>query len=57
MSNEVSIRFELEKETKNAVRYKEVPEEGRPEIVGTLYVKKFHAGGAKSLTVTITKND
>lgn len=47
------IQFEFEKETKNSVRYKEVPEEGKPPIVGSLYVQKWFAGNAKSLQVTI----
>lgn len=48
-----SVKFEFEKETKNSVRYKEVPEEGKPPIVGSLYVQKWFAGNAKSLQVTI----
>lgn len=47
------VNFEFEKETKNSVRYKEVPEEGKPPIVGSLYVQKWFAGNAKSLQVTI----
>lgn len=52
MSKEL-IKFEFEKETKNSVRYKEVPEEGKPPLVGSLYVQKWFAGNAKSLQVTI----
>lgn len=52
MSKE-SIRFEFEKETKNSVRYKEVPEQGKPPIVGSLYVQKWFAGNAKSIRVSI----
>lgn len=48
-----SIKFEFEKETKNSVRYKEVPEEGKPPIIGSLYVQKWFAGNAKSLQVSI----
>jgi len=47
------IKFEIEKETKNSVRYKEVPQEGTAPIVGSLYVQKWFAGAAKSLTVTV----
>ncbi|HEY7772010.1 MAG TPA: hypothetical protein VIC26_02425 [Marinagarivorans sp.] len=47
------IHFEIEKETKNSIRYKEVPEEGKPPIVGSLYVQKWFAGAAKQLKVTI----
>ena len=50
-------KFELEKETKNSVRYKEVPDEGTAPIVGSLYVQKWFAGDSKSLEITISKND
>jgi hypothetical protein len=53
----VTVNFEYEKETKNSVRYKEVPEEGKAPIVGTLYVQKWYAGDSKQLSVTINKND
>lgn len=56
MSNQ-TIKFEFEKETKNSVRYKEIPAEGQAPIVGSLYVQKWFAGGTKSLTVTLEKND
>ena len=52
MSKEM-VKFEFEKETKNSVRYKEVPAEGKAPIVGSLYVQKWFAGDAKSLQVTI----
>lgn len=47
------VKFEFEKETKNSVRYKEVPADGKAPIVGSLYVQKWFAGDAKSLQVTI----
>ncbi|MEY8205065.1 MAG: hypothetical protein RPR40_08295 [Bermanella sp.] len=52
-----TIRFEFEKETKNSVRYKEVPDAGKPPIVGSLYVQKWYAGDAKKLDVTLNKVD
>jgi len=55
MSKEV-ITFEFEKETKNSVRYKEVPDEGKAPIVGSLYVQKWFSGDSKSLQVTIELN-
>jgi len=55
MSKEV-ITFEFEKETKNSVRYKEVPDEGKAPIVGSLYVQKWFAGNSKSLQITIELN-
>jgi len=51
------VRFEFEKDTKNSVRYKEVPDEGSAPIVGSLYVQKWFAGNSKSLEITIDKKD
>jgi hypothetical protein len=56
MSGQV-IKFEIEKETKNSVRYKEVPAEGQAPIVGSLYVQKWFAGSTKNLEITIQKTD
>jgi hypothetical protein len=56
MSSQI-IKFEIEKETKNSVRYKEVPAEGQAPIVGSLYVQKWFAGNTRSLEVTIEKKD
>ena len=53
----VTVHFEFEKETKNSVRYKEIPEEGRAPIVGSLYVQKWFAGATKSIAITIDKKD
>lgn len=52
-----TIKFEFEKETKNSVRYKEVPEEGQPPIIGSLYVQKWFAGTSKNIEVTLSKKD
>lgn len=51
------VSFEFEKETKNSVRYKEIAEDGRAPIVGSLYVQKWFAGSSKTLEVTIDKKD
>lgn len=56
MSTQI-IRFEVEKETKNSVRYKEIPAEGQAPIVGSLYVQKWFAGNTKTLELTIEKKD
>ena len=53
----VIVHFEFEKETKNSVRYKEIPEEGSAPIVGSLYVQKWFAGATKSIDITIDKKD
>jgi hypothetical protein len=55
--SKVTVQFEYEKETKNSVRYKEVPEEGKAPIVGSLYVQKWFAGSTKTLEITIDKKD
>ena len=51
------VKLEFEKETKNSVRFKEVPTEGQAPIIGTLYVQKWFAGNSKSLEITINKKD
>lgn len=53
----VTVQFEFEKETKNSVRYKETPEEGKAPIVGSIYVQKWFAGTTKNITITNDKND
>ncbi|MDN3638740.1 hypothetical protein QWY82_07965 [Simiduia curdlanivorans] len=49
------VKFEIEKETKNSVRYKEVPAEGTAPIIGSLYVQKWFAGDAKVIEISIDK--
>jgi len=51
------VMFEYEKETKNSVRYKEIPDEGTAPIVGTLYIQKWFAGNSKIIEVTIKKTN
>jgi hypothetical protein len=54
-----TLKFAFEKETKGAVRYQEVGDDGAPAFapqVGTLYVRKSAMPGGnvpKVLTVTI----
>ena len=52
---EKTVMFKKEKETKNTVKYNEVPAEGQPPIIGTLYVQKWFAGNAAEIEVTIRK--
>ena len=54
---QTTVKFSIEKETKNSVRYKEVPEDGKAPIVGSLYVQKWFAGDTKNLEITIDKKD
>ena len=51
------IKFEFEKHNTNSVRYKEVPEEGVPAVIGSIYVQKWFAGDSKNIEVTISKKD
>lgn len=51
------LKFEIEKETKNSVRYQEVPAQGQAPVVGSLYVQKWFAGDSRTLEVTIEKKD
>jgi hypothetical protein len=55
--SKVVVKFAYEKETKNSVRFQEVPEPGQAPIVGTLYVQKWFSGATKTLEVTIEKKD
>lgn len=53
----MSIRFEFEKETKGAVRYKESAEE---PVIGTLYIRKarlkeFGLDGREAILLEIRK--
>lgn len=52
---EKTIKFEFEKQNKNSVRYKEVPEDGMPPVIGSIYVQKWFAGDCKNIEVTINK--
>jgi len=55
--SETKIKFELEKQNKNSVRYKEIPKDGMPPILGSIYVQKWYAGNSKYLEVTVNKID
>lgn len=50
---EKTIKFEFEKQNKNSIRYKEVPENGMPPVLGSIYVQKWFAGDSKNIEVTI----
>lgn len=55
--SEKIIKFEYEKQNKNSIRYKEVPEEGMPPVLGTIYLQKWYAGDSKTIEITINKKD
>ncbi len=54
--SEQKIKFELEKVNKNSVRYKEIPSDGMPPIVGSIYIQKWFVEDAKEIEITIRKN-
>lgn len=55
--SEKTVKFELEKQNKNSVRYKEIPEEGMPPVIGSIYVQKWYAGNSNNIEITIKKKD
>lgn len=52
MSEKV-IKFKFEKHNKNSIRYKEVPEDGLPPVLGSIYVQKWFAGDSENIEITI----
>lgn len=55
--SEKKVKFEFEKQNKNSVRYKELPEDGMPPVIGSIYVQKWFAGESKHIELVITKKD
>ena len=49
------LTFAKEKETKNTVRYQEVPSDGEATVIGVLYIQKsaLSAGIPPEITMTI----
>ena len=47
------IRFAKEKDTKNTVRFNEVPASGKAPVIGSLYLKKWFCGEATECEVTL----
>lgn len=54
MAEKVTVVFAREKETKNTVRFQEKPAEGKPPIIGTLYVQKWFANDRDKMSVTVS---
>lgn len=55
--SEKKVKFEFEKKNKNSVRFKEVPEDGMPPVIGSIYVQNWFAGSSKQIEITISKTD
>ena len=51
------VIFEFEKQNKNSIRYKEVPEDGMPPVIGSIYIQKWFAGDSKNIEITISKKN
>jgi hypothetical protein len=47
------IRFAKEKDTKNTVRFNEVPASGNPPVIGTLYLQKWFCAEATECEITL----
>lgn len=59
MATSKTLSFELEKETKGAVRYSEVDENGHKiemenVVVGTIYIRKSSLGDQRPAVLTVT---
>jgi hypothetical protein len=50
---EHTIRLKFEKETKNTIRYQEVVEEGKPTVIGTVYVPKWVVGDEQEIEIVV----
>ena len=56
-TEELVVKFVPAKETKNTIKFDEVPRPGEPLVVGNLYVQKYvveRLGSPEILTVTIS---
>jgi len=50
----IKASFELEKETKNTIRYTEKPEAGKPPVIGTIYIQKWALPEPTPQSITVT---
>lgn len=51
--SEVKVKLIFEKENKNSIRFKESPEPGKAEVLGSVYLQKWVAGSAKAIEVSV----
>ena len=51
----ITVRFTIGKETKNTFKFDEVPEAGKPPIMGSLYLPKWilNGRGVRDITVNV----
>lgn len=48
-----TVRMVMDKETKNTIRFEENTADGKPPVIGTLYVPKWVVGSQQAIDVTI----
>ena len=48
------VKFSFEKVTKNTIRYAEQEVEGKPKVIGTLYIQKWALGANPPAEITVT---
>lgn len=51
--NEHTVKLTIDKETKNTIRFEEKTEDGKPPVIGTMYIPKWVVGDTKEIEVTI----
>ena len=51
-----TLKFTLEREAKNTVRYQEATD-GKPPAIGTLYLQKWALGDNPPKTITVTVSE
>jgi hypothetical protein len=49
----MQVKFKKEKETKNTMKYEEIPEQGNPPVMGTMYLQKWFAADRAEITIDI----
>ena len=49
----MKVKFKKDKETKSTIKYEEVPGDGKPPCIGTLYVQKWFAAGRDEITIEV----
>lgn len=49
----MEVKFTLDRETKNTIRYAEVVPDGETPVIGTLYIQKSALGADRPKEVTV----
>ena len=51
--SEIKVKLVFEKENKNSIRFTEVAQPGKAEVLGSVYLQKWLAGSAKEIEVAV----